>query len=82
MENNRGTQRDRILSLLQRKHDIDISTGRDEEDRGWVPLPEILDLRIGQYNSRILELRRSGHSIECKIENSGRQRHTSYRLVL
>jgi hypothetical protein len=52
--NNYGTQRDRILRLL---------TSRVDQ---WVPLPEILDLQIGQYNARILELRRAGYNIENK----------------
>lgn len=66
----RQTQRDRILSLL-----------RSREGR-WVPLPEILDLRIGQYGTRIKELRGIGFEIENRIErdDSGVV-HSWYRLV-
>lgn len=34
----------------------------------WVPLPDILALRIAQYNARIFELRGLGHPIESKQE--------------
>ncbi len=52
----RQTQRSRIMELLRSRQ------GQ------WVSLPEILDLHIGQYNARILELRRSGIEIENKTE--------------
>jgi hypothetical protein len=49
---------------------------------GWVPLSEILDLQISQFGSRILELRRSGFTIENEQETVGGQRHSRYRLLL
>ncbi|KKM06128.1 hypothetical protein LCGC14_1747130 [marine sediment metagenome] len=44
----------------------------------WISLREIMDMRIGQYNSRLLDLRRSGMNItnKCKIID-GRQ-HSCY----
>lgn len=67
----RKTQRERILQLLR------VREGQ------WVPLPEILDLRIGQYTTRILELRRDGFAIENKTERNAEtgEVHSSYRLV-
>ena len=63
------TQRSKILRLL-----IDA--------RGaWVPLPEILDLRIGQYTTRILELRRAGFVIENRTERESGIVLSWYRLV-
>lgn len=63
------TQRERILHLLL------------AADGGWVSLVKILELRIGQYNSRLLDLRRSGHTIENKTETVDGVRHSWYRLV-
>ena len=64
------TQRDRILTLLRSR------SGQ------WIPLPEILDLHIGQYGARILEARRAGIAIENRIErdDSGVV-HSWYRLI-
>jgi len=59
----------RILKLLQ-----------SYEGR-FVPLPEILDLRIASYTKRLSELRASGCIIELHEERLGHERHTSYRLV-
>jgi hypothetical protein len=67
---NAKTQRAAILDLLI-------------EARGsWVPLPTILELHISQFGARIFELRRTGFSIENKIEhdNSGVV-HLWYRLL-
>ena len=64
-----GTQRDRILGLLIDAHGA------------WVPLPEILALGIAQYGARILELRRSGHSIENRHETIDGARHSWFRLA-
>lgn len=66
----RDTQQKRILQLLRRYAP------------NWCPLPEILSLGVSQYNSRILELRRSGWTIENKVEQHGESRHSFYRLVL
>jgi len=66
----RQPQRDRILELLVRAQG------------SWVGLPQILDLHIGQYNARILELRGMGHTIENKTERDSRgEIHSWYRLV-
>lgn len=65
----RQTQQDRILNLLRSKE--------------WVPLPEILDLRIAKYSSRIAEARRHGYVIENKKErNSNGEIHSFYRLLV
>ncbi len=65
----RQTQRDRILDLLR---------SREGE---WVALPQILDLHIGQYNARILELRRAGIEIENKTErDQAGVTHSWYRI--
>jgi len=66
----RDTQQKRILNLLR------------NYAPNWCPLPEILALGIGQYNARLLELRRAGYQIENKIETHGEGRHSFYRLVL
>ncbi len=50
------TQRDRVLRLLVE------ANGREVE------LLDILALRIGQYNARILELRAEGHDIRNRME--------------
>jgi len=63
-----STQRAKILSLL--------TAARG----GWVPLPEILELKVSQYGTRILELRRSGHKIENKTETVNGKRHSWFRL--
>lgn len=61
------SQAGRILNLL--------STGE------WVPLPRILELRISQYGSRVLELRRKGFQIENRTETVDGVRHSWFRLV-
>jgi hypothetical protein len=53
----RRTQRERILQLL-----------RSHEGQ-WVSLQAILDLRIGQYNTRIKELRAELRPEALEIEN-------------
>lgn len=63
------SQRAAILRLLLDAHGT------------WVPLPAILELGIAQYGARILELRRTGFSIENKIERLNRVRHSWFRLV-
>lgn len=64
----RKNQRDRILALLI-------------EARGqWVPLPQILDLKISQFGARIKELRGLGFKIRNRVEVRDRQRRSWYRL--
>lgn len=66
----RLTQRARILQVLL-------------EARGQeVPLADILDLRIGQYGSRLLELRRLGFKIRNRTQTIDGRRHSWFRLVL
>lgn len=64
--NSRTSQRSRILALLI------------EARGGWVALPEILQLGVAQYNSRLFELRRLGFHIENR--HDGKQR-SAFRLV-
>ena len=46
-----------------------------------VSLPEILDMRIAKYSSRITELRQLGFSILCVDEGTiDGEKHTSYKL--
>jgi helix-turn-helix protein len=65
----RKSQCDRILRLL-----------RSYEGR-FVPLPEILDLRIASHTRRIHELRKIGYDIEMHREVVNGQTHTAYRLL-
>jgi hypothetical protein len=68
---NRKTQCAAILRLLT-------------DARGaWVPLWRILDLRIGQYNARLSDLRHKfGYKIENKKEPSADGKvHSWYRLI-
>jgi hypothetical protein len=46
----------------------------------WVPLPDILALRIAQYNARFHELRKLNFSIESRTETVDGQRHSWFRL--
>lgn len=72
MQSNRpkpDSQAGRILALLE------LARG------GKVTLPEILALRVSQYNARIFELR---HKYGFHIENGtepGRSDHTWFRLI-
>lgn len=48
----------------------------------WVPLPEILALRISQYSARIYEARhRWGLNIENRIETVNGQKLSWFRLI-
>jgi hypothetical protein len=60
------TQRDKLLAALSL---------RAPE---WVPLPQILELGIAQYNARILELRRQGFRIENRRDS---EQKTFFRLL-
>ncbi len=71
--NSQGTQRERLLHLL-------------EESAGeWVALPCILALGIAQHSARIWELRRELEPKGCRIENRTRRNggavHSWFRLV-
>lgn len=66
----RLAQCDRILEFFNRRQNV------------WIPLPEILDLRIANYRARFSELRERGY----QIDNEKRRAddgilHSWYRLV-
>lgn len=61
----KSNQRNRLLALLNARANL------------WVPLPDILTLRIAQYNARIHELRSLGHHIESKQDGD----RSWFRLV-
>ena len=63
-----GSQRDRILRLLQSR------AGQ------WVPLYEITPL-AAQYNTRIKELRERGHIIDNHTRHVDGVVHSWFRLV-
>ena len=63
-----GSQRDRILRLLQSR------AGQ------WVPLYEITPL-AAQYNTRIKELRERGHTIDNHTRHVDGVVHSWFRLV-
>jgi hypothetical protein len=65
----RLAQCERILRLLRRY------------EGNWVPLPEIMSLKIASHTRRIHELRKSGHAIELRRESVNGQTHTAYRLL-
>jgi hypothetical protein len=54
-----------------------------ESRRGeWVPLYEILNLKISQYGTRVKELRDNwGYAIENKTETANGQRHSWFRIL-
>lgn len=63
---NTHTQQQRILKLLR--------------NRRWISLKEILNLRIAQYNTRILELRKR-YVIENKTKQVGKVKYSWYKLI-
>jgi hypothetical protein len=67
---NRPTQTDRIVSLLRAR------------SPNWVPLPEILNLRISQYGARLYQARHEwGLNIESRLEIIDGEKHSWFRLV-
>lgn len=67
---NRTTQTSRIVNLLR---------SRSPE---WVPLPEILNLRISQYSARIHQARHKwGLPVENRTEIVNGEKHSWFRLV-
>ena len=62
----RINQCDKILRLLQSKHEVG--------------LPEILPL-AAQYNARLSELREAGHDIRNRTKRVDGVKHSWYRLV-
>jgi len=47
----------------------------------WIILPEILNLRVAQYNSRILDLRAEGMNIINDWQMVDGVKHSAYMLV-
>ena len=67
---NRSTQTARLVALLR------------ERSPQWVPLPEILNLRISQYGARLYQARHEwGLHIESRVEMVGGEKHSFFRLV-
>jgi hypothetical protein len=64
----RITQRDRLRELLLAAHG------------GWIPLPQILELKISQFGARLLELRRLGYRIVNRTENVNGKKCSWYKL--
>ena len=80
MRNGRESQADRILALLQ----CSIFRSGSQPIYGWVPLPEILNLRprIACHTKRINELRKEWNiEIAKKWDEENSELHVSYRLV-
>jgi hypothetical protein len=66
----RPSQTARIVALLR---------GRSPN---WVPLPEILNLRISQYNARLYQARHQwGLNIESRVEIVDGEKHSWFRLM-
>ena len=63
------TQKDRLRELFQ---------NRPGE---WIGLNEVLDMRISQYGSRILDLRREGMIIENESKVVNGHKHSWYRYL-
>jgi len=67
---NRPTQTERLVTLLR------------ERSPSWVPLAEILNLRISQYGARVYQARHEwGLNIENRVEIVEGEKHSSFRLV-
>ena len=67
---NRPTQTARIVALLQ------------EQSPNWLPLPQILSLRVSQYAARIYQVRHEwGLTIENWVEVIEGKKHSRLRLV-
>ena len=66
--NSRATQCDRLLQFLASAHG------------DWIPLPQILELKISQFGARLLELRRLGYHIVNRTETVNGKKHSWYRL--
>jgi len=66
LELKKDTQQKRILELLKSKDEVS--------------LPEIMDLRIGQYNSRIKDLRDQGYDIKNRLKVVNGERLSWYKL--
>ena len=58
------TQRQRLRELFTKNPNV------------WIGLPQILDMKIAQYNSRLSELRDDGMFIQNRIKTVNGQRHS------
>ena len=72
------TQADRVLDVLANAL---FEVPELYADYGWVPLPQLMDLRIASLTRRISDLRKRGFNVECKTEWIDGVRHSKYRLV-
>ena len=63
------SQRDRIRNLFLSRPNQDI------------PLTEILDMRISQYGSRVLELRREGMVIQNRTKHVDGVNHSWFKYI-
>ena len=67
---NRPTQTERLVTLLR------------DRSPSWVPLAEILNLRISQYGARVYQARHQwGLNIESRVEIVEGTKHSFFRLV-
>jgi len=67
---NRPTQTERLVTLLRKR------------SPSWVPLAEILNLRISQYGARLYQARHEwGLNIENRVEIVEGEKHSFFRLV-
>src|ERR1700682_1637352 len=67
---NRPTQTERLVTLLR------------DRSPSWVPLAEILNLRISQYGARVYQARHEwGLNIESRVEIVEGKKHSFSRLV-
>ena len=65
----RGTQRSRVLRLLQ------------ESSNQWVPSYRLAEIAL-QYGARVYELRKQGYKIDNKMQEVNGQTHGAFRLVV
>jgi hypothetical protein len=67
---NRPTQTERLVTLLR------------DRSPSWVPLAEILNLRISQYGARVYQARHEwGLNIESRVEIVEGKKHSFFRLI-
>ena len=64
----RGTQRSRVLRLLQ------------ESSNQWVPSYRLAEIAL-QYGARVYELRKQGYKIDNKMQDVNGKTYGAFRLV-
>jgi hypothetical protein len=47
----------------------------------WIPLPNLMNLRMASLTKRISELRAAGHVIQIREKRVGPERHVEYRYA-